>query len=165
MRRGSDTKSPLVASTVQKILNNAGLGLLRRAGRATRTPPKRYVRERPGELVHVDVKKLASIPDGGDCRTLPPDPTRRMGLHATLDLTKTTHNSPQRLPALLQSTQNHSTLKRGHLRIHHRIQPMRNTQLATCSSGGTVQLVPASSLLFCRIYLVPCSYPYSTHGV
>ncbi|MDE0268279.1 MAG: leucine zipper domain-containing protein [Acidimicrobiaceae bacterium] len=56
----------LAASTVQKILNNAGLGHLRRGDRATRTPPKRYVRERPGELVHVDVKKLvASIPDGG----------------------------------------------------------------------------------------------------
>jgi hypothetical protein len=26
---------------------------------------RRYERERPGELIHVDVKKLAAIPDGG----------------------------------------------------------------------------------------------------
>jgi len=32
--------------------------------RAT-APPKRYQRDEPGELVHVDVKKLAGIPDGG----------------------------------------------------------------------------------------------------
>lgn len=57
----------LAASTVQNILNRAGLGRLDRGDRATapRPPPRRYQRERPGELVHVDVKKLAGIPDGG----------------------------------------------------------------------------------------------------
>ncbi|MDE0269562.1 MAG: leucine zipper domain-containing protein, partial [Acidimicrobiaceae bacterium] len=58
----------LAASTVQKILNKAGLGCLRRGDRATRTPSRRYVRDHPGELVHVDIKKLASIPDGGGWR-------------------------------------------------------------------------------------------------
>ena len=58
----------LAASTVQKILNKAGLGHLRRGDSATRTPPMRYVSERPGELVHIDVKKLASILDGGGWR-------------------------------------------------------------------------------------------------
>ena len=57
----------LAASTVQNILHRAGLGRLDRGGRATapRPPVRRYQRERPGELVHVDVKKLAGIPDGG----------------------------------------------------------------------------------------------------
>lgn len=57
----------LAASTVQNILNRAGLGRLDRGDRATapRPPVRRYQRERPGELVHVDVKKLAGIPDGG----------------------------------------------------------------------------------------------------
>jgi transposase InsO family protein len=37
--------------------------------RATRSTAQRYERERPGELVHVDVKKLGRIPDGGGWRT------------------------------------------------------------------------------------------------
>jgi hypothetical protein len=31
---------------------------------------RRYERERPGELVHVDIKKLGNIPDGGGHKTL-----------------------------------------------------------------------------------------------
>ena len=38
--------------------------------RATRATAVRYERERPGELVHVDVKKLGRIPDGGGWRAL-----------------------------------------------------------------------------------------------
>jgi transposase-like protein len=56
----------LAASTVQAILNRAGCGRLDRGDRATdRTPPWRYQRDRPGELVHVDVKKLGAITRGG----------------------------------------------------------------------------------------------------
>lgn len=55
----------LAASTVQSILNSAGLGRLDSGDRATKEPVKRYQRDRPGELVHVDIKKIAGIPDGG----------------------------------------------------------------------------------------------------
>jgi hypothetical protein len=59
----------LAASTVQQILNRAGLGRLDRGDRATNTvQPLRYQRDTPGELIHVDVKKLAGIPDGGGWR-------------------------------------------------------------------------------------------------
>jgi len=59
----------LSASTVQVILTAAGVGRLDRGDRATdRTPVVRYERSRPGELVHVDVKKLATIRDGGGWR-------------------------------------------------------------------------------------------------
>ena len=59
----------LAASTVQNILNRAGLGRLNRGDRATRRQPvHRYQRDLPGELIHVDVKKLAGIPDGGGWR-------------------------------------------------------------------------------------------------
>jgi len=59
----------LAASTVQNILRAEGLGRLDVGDRATdREPPRRYQRDRPGELVHVDVKKLAGIPDGGGWR-------------------------------------------------------------------------------------------------
>jgi len=56
----------LSSSTVQQILRNAGLGRLDRGDRATAVEPvRRYQRDRPGELVHVDVKKLGAIPPGG----------------------------------------------------------------------------------------------------
>ena len=57
-------------STVHKICTQAGLGRLDRGDRSTGPPPEplRYQRDRPGELVHVDVKKLPAIPDGGGWR-------------------------------------------------------------------------------------------------
>ena len=59
------------ASTVHRICVAAGLGRLDRGDRSCGPPPKplRYEREKPGELVHVDVKKLPAIPDGGGWRT------------------------------------------------------------------------------------------------
>jgi len=59
----------MAASTVQSILRAEGLGRLDSADRATAgAPVQRYQRDRPGELVHVDVKKLSGIPDGGGWR-------------------------------------------------------------------------------------------------
>jgi transposase InsO family protein len=58
----------LAASTVAAILRSAGLSRLDRGDRATREPVRRYQRERPGELIHVDVKKIGAIPDGGGWR-------------------------------------------------------------------------------------------------
>jgi len=61
----------LAASTVQSILRSAGLGRLDRGDRATTSnvKPRRYQWERPGQLIHVDIKKLAAIPDGGGWRS------------------------------------------------------------------------------------------------
>jgi Integrase core domain len=36
--------------------------------RASKTTAVRYEKQRPGELVHMDVKKLGRIPDGGSWR-------------------------------------------------------------------------------------------------
>jgi transposase InsO family protein len=58
----------LAPSTVGTILRAGGLGRLDRGDRATRGPVRRYQRDRPGELIHVDVKKLGAIPDGGGWR-------------------------------------------------------------------------------------------------
>jgi transposase InsO family protein len=59
----------LAASTVQGILRGAGVGRLDRGDRVTnRQPVRRYQREHPGDLIHVDIKKLAAIPDGGGWR-------------------------------------------------------------------------------------------------
>jgi hypothetical protein len=58
----------LTPSTVQSMLNAAGCGRLDRGDRASRLPVVRHQRARPGELIHVDVKKIAAIPDGGGWR-------------------------------------------------------------------------------------------------
>jgi transposase InsO family protein len=54
-------------STVYAVLCRAGLNRLDRVDRPTRQVV-RYERARPGELVHIDVKKLGRIPDGGGWR-------------------------------------------------------------------------------------------------
>ncbi len=57
----------LAASTVQRILHTEGVGRLDRGDRATQ-PVQRYEFDQPGGLIHVDVKKLGAIPDGGGWR-------------------------------------------------------------------------------------------------
>ena len=52
-------------STVSGILARIGMG---RLGRLGLEPAERYERERPGELVHVDVKKLGRIQRGAGKR-------------------------------------------------------------------------------------------------
>ena len=53
----------IAPSTVQSILRAAGQGRLDQGDRATssRPRPQRYERERPGELIHIDTKKLGKI--------------------------------------------------------------------------------------------------------
>lgn len=65
----------LPQSTVSKVLVRYRVPLLGHidlnTGMRVRKPkPVRYEHERPGGLVHVDVKKLGRIPDGGGHRTL-----------------------------------------------------------------------------------------------
>jgi len=59
----------LPASTVHKILRRQGLPRLVDVDLATRGELRRrghrYEHEHPGDLVHVDIKKLGRIPDGG----------------------------------------------------------------------------------------------------
>jgi transposase InsO family protein len=60
-------------STVSGILQRIGLGKLGRLGFA---PAERYERERPGELIHIDVKKLGRIVGGAGHRVIGPRPRR-----------------------------------------------------------------------------------------
>ena len=60
----------LAASTVQSILRQSGLGRLDRGDRATASKPvNRYQWDEPGDLIHVDIKKLAAIPPEGGWQT------------------------------------------------------------------------------------------------
>lgn len=54
-------------STVYGILRRKGLSVLAHLDRTTRSVI-RYERQRPGELIHLDVKKLGRIPEGGGKR-------------------------------------------------------------------------------------------------
>ncbi len=60
----------LPASTVHAVLTRHGLHRLAWLDRPTGQPVRRYERARPGELVHVDVKKLGRLRDGGGWRVL-----------------------------------------------------------------------------------------------
>jgi transposase InsO family protein len=55
-------------STVHRVLTRFGLAKLRWLDRATGRVVRRYEHARPGDLVHLDVKKLGKIPDGGGWR-------------------------------------------------------------------------------------------------
>ncbi|KGM12912.1 hypothetical protein N869_00890 [Cellulomonas bogoriensis 69B4 = DSM 16987] len=63
------------ARTVTRVLRRRGMPLLAdldpltgQVIRASKPTALRYERDRPGELGHMDVKKLRRIPDGGGWR-------------------------------------------------------------------------------------------------
>jgi transposase InsO family protein len=58
----------LAPSTVHRILVACRINRLWHVDRVTGEPIRRYEMSRPGELVHVDVKKLGNVPDGGGWR-------------------------------------------------------------------------------------------------
>jgi transposase len=67
---GPHRLAPVVGSprsTITDVLRRHGLSRLRDRDRPSGVPI-RYVRERAGELLHIDVKKLGRIPDGGGHR-------------------------------------------------------------------------------------------------
>jgi transposase InsO family protein len=77
-REGQDVLGPRVGvppRTVARILRRHGVPYLRECDpmtgeviRSSKQTAQRYERERPGELVHMDVKKLGKIPEGGGWR-------------------------------------------------------------------------------------------------
>ena len=77
-------------STIYGVLRRRGLSRLSDLDR-TSGIPIRYVRDCPGELVHVDIKKLGKIPDGGGWRVLgraQAGPRQKMGyeyVHSMVD--------------------------------------------------------------------------------
>ena len=77
-RDGPDVLGPKIgvpARTVSRILRRHGVPYLRECDpmtgeviRSSKQTAVRYERQRPGELTHMDVKKLGKIPDGGGWR-------------------------------------------------------------------------------------------------
>ena len=64
----------VAASTVHKVLTRYGVPKLadldRLTGVSVRRTIRRYEHDQPGDLVHVDIKKLGNIPDGGGHKVL-----------------------------------------------------------------------------------------------
>jgi transposase len=77
-RRGQDWLGPelgVPARTVSRVLRRHDVPrlctmdpLTGQVIRSSKSTARRYEREHPGELVHVDVKKIGKIPDGGGWR-------------------------------------------------------------------------------------------------
>ena len=57
-------------ATVHRVLVRYRLNRLAWTDRATGRVIRRYEHDRPGDLVHVDIKKLGNIPDGGGHKVL-----------------------------------------------------------------------------------------------
>jgi len=89
-------------STASRLIARAGLPALHEIDpvtgiriRASRRTQRRYERDRPGDLIHIDVKKLGRIPDGGGWRLAGPaeinhrnDARQRLGfdyIHVAVD--------------------------------------------------------------------------------
>jgi transposase InsO family protein len=58
----------MASSTVHAVLVRCRINRLPHIDRATGEPIRRYEHEHPGDLIHVDVKKLGKVPDGGGWR-------------------------------------------------------------------------------------------------
>lgn len=67
----------LPASTIYRVLRRHDLNRLSHLDRQSGAPIRRYERSRPGELVHVDVKKLGRIRHGGGHRVHGRQATRK----------------------------------------------------------------------------------------
>jgi transposase InsO family protein len=61
-------KLGMPASTVYEVLRRCRVNRLSHIDRRTGEPIRRYERDHPGSLVHVDVKKLGNVPEGGGWR-------------------------------------------------------------------------------------------------
>ena len=97
-------------STVGRVLARYRMPLLAHLDQATglpvRTPkPFRYEAAAPGELVHVDIKKLGRIPDGGGWRAFGRDSEQHRRAHA-----KTEQTGHRGAPA-----------SRGYVFLHHAV--------------------------------------------
>jgi transposase InsO family protein len=88
-------------STVGRVLARYRMPLLVHVDRATGLPvrrpkPVRYERAVPGELVHVDIKKLGRIPDGGSWRAFGRGSTQHKRAHVATDRAARAGESPSR---------------------------------------------------------------------
>ena len=61
-------KVGVASSTVHAVLTRCRINRLSHVDRATGEPIRRYEHDQPGAMIHVDVKKVGNVPDGGGWR-------------------------------------------------------------------------------------------------
>ena len=83
----------LAASTVHAVLVRCRLNRLGHVDRATGEPIRRYEHPVAGDLLHVDVKKLGNVPDGGGWRYLGREQGAR-NRHTTLGAARNKYRQP-----------------------------------------------------------------------
>ena len=81
-------------STVHQILMRCRINRLSYVDRATGEPVRRYEHPHPGSMIHVDVKKLGNIPDGGGWRFVGRQQGRR-NRAATPEKPRNKHGQPK----------------------------------------------------------------------
>jgi transposase InsO family protein len=84
----------MAASTVHAVLVRCRLNRLSHLDLRTGEPIRRYEHDRPGAMIHVDVKKLGNIPDGGGWRFVGRQQGKRHRA-ATPAKAKNAHHNPK----------------------------------------------------------------------
>ena len=87
-------KVGLASSTVHAVLVRCRLNRLSHVDRVTGEPVRRYEHPHPGSMLHVDVKKLGNVPDGGGWRYVGRQQGRKHRA-ATPDKPRNKHRNPQ----------------------------------------------------------------------
>jgi hypothetical protein len=104
------------ASTVYDVLVRCRLNRLSHVDRRTGEVVRRYEHDHPGSLIHVDVKKLGNIPDGGGWRYVG-RPQGAKNRAATPDKVKNAHHNPKMGHAFVHTViDDHSRV--GYAEVH-----------------------------------------------
>ena len=116
----------IAPSTVHRNLVDARLSRLSHVDRSTGEPVRSYEHDHPGAMIHVDVKKLGNIPDGGGWRYV----GRRQGEKnraATQGKPRNKYAHPLMGKALVHTvTDDHSRVAHADLGVtHKRTRPYR----------------------------------------
>ncbi|KRF30141.1 IS481 family transposase, partial [Phycicoccus sp. Soil802] len=103
-------------STAHRVLVRCRLNRLTHVDRATGEPVRRYEHDHPGALLHVDVKKLGNIPDGGGWRFVGRAQGRR-NRSATPEKPKNAYRNPKMGHAFVHTViDDHSRV--GYAEVH-----------------------------------------------
>jgi transposase InsO family protein len=135
----------LAPSTVHAVLVRCRINRLSHVDRRTGEPIRRYEHDRPGSLLHVDVKKLGNIPDGDGWRYVGRAQGKR-NRAATPDKPRNAHRNPVLGTAFVHTVlDDHSRV--AYAEIHDdetaatAIGVLRRAVSWFAARGGTVQRV------------------------
>jgi transposase InsO family protein len=132
-------------STVHRVLTRYRLPRLAHLDRATGQPVRRYEHAAPGELVHVDIKKLGNIPDGGGHRMVGRQAGQRHRTRTAGKILDSNGNSHVGYSYLHNAVDDHSRLAYSEILTDEKKETAvafwRNAQNFFATNGITVQRV------------------------